>query len=52
MALRISATSPHPGLLTLPWHIPLEEWEGDFVVPLPRGISRHVVRLVGLGESF
>jgi Domain of unknown function (DUF4032)/Lipopolysaccharide kinase (Kdo/WaaP) family len=51
MALRIVATNPHPGLLTLPWDLPLEEWEGDFVVPLPRGISRHVVRFVRLGNS-
>jgi hypothetical protein len=50
MALRISATSPPPGLLTLPWHLPLEEWEGDFLVPLPRGISRHVVRFVRLDD--
>jgi hypothetical protein len=52
MALRISATSPHPGLVTLPWHLPLEQWQGDFLVPLPRGISRHVVRFVRLGESI
>jgi tRNA A-37 threonylcarbamoyl transferase component Bud32 len=52
MALRISATSPHPRLLTLPWHLPLEQWQGDFLVPLPRGISRHVVRFVRLGESI
>jgi tRNA A-37 threonylcarbamoyl transferase component Bud32 len=52
MALRIVATSPHPGLLTLPWHLPLEQWEGDFVVPLPRGISRHVVRFIRLGDSL
>jgi hypothetical protein len=52
MALRIVARSPHPGLLTLPWHLPLERWEGDFVVPLPRGISRHVVRFIRLGESI
>jgi Domain of unknown function (DUF4032)/Lipopolysaccharide kinase (Kdo/WaaP) family len=52
MALRIVATSPHPGLLTLPWHLPLEQWEGDFVVPLPRGISRHIVRFIRLGESI
>ncbi|MBA2445358.1 MAG: DUF4032 domain-containing protein [Nocardioidaceae bacterium] len=48
MALRILATSPHPGLVSLPWHLPLEEWGGDFVVPLPRGLSRHIVRFVRL----
>jgi hypothetical protein len=50
MALRISATQPHPALLTLPWHLPLEEWDGDFLVPLPRGISRHIVRFVRLDD--
>jgi hypothetical protein len=50
MALRIIATNPHPGLLTLPWHLPLEDWKGDFIVPLPRGISRHVVRFVRLDD--
>jgi hypothetical protein len=48
MALRISATNPHPALLTLPWHVPLEDWDDDFLVPLPRGISRHIVRFVRL----
>jgi tRNA A-37 threonylcarbamoyl transferase component Bud32 len=47
MALRIVATNPHPALVTmLPWHLPLEDWTGEFMVPLPRGISRHVVRFV------
>lgn len=50
MALRISATNPHPALLSLPWHLPLEDWEGDFLVPLPRGISRHIVRFVRLED--
>ncbi|MBA2560682.1 MAG: DUF4032 domain-containing protein [Propionibacteriales bacterium] len=51
MALRIIATNPHPSLVTLlPWHLPLEEWSGEFLVPLPRGISRHIVRFVRLGD--
>jgi tRNA A-37 threonylcarbamoyl transferase component Bud32 len=50
MALRIVATAPDPSLVTLPWHLPLEEWEGEFVVPLPRGLSRHVVRFVRLHD--
>jgi hypothetical protein len=51
MALRILATNPHPDLVTLlPWDLPLEEWTGDFLVPLPRGISRHVVRFVRLHD--
>ncbi len=51
MALRIVATSPHPALVTLPWHQPLEDWDGPFMVPLPRGLSRHIVRFVRLGEQ-
>jgi Domain of unknown function (DUF4032)/Lipopolysaccharide kinase (Kdo/WaaP) family len=47
MALQIIATRPDPALMTLPWHLPLEEWE-EHLVPLPRGISRHVVRFVRL----
>jgi len=49
MPLRIVATEPNPALVTLPWSTPLENWDEEFVVPLPRGISRHVVRIVRLG---
>lgn len=52
MALRIVATSPHPALMSLPWQQPLEEWDSSFLVPLPRGISRHVVRFVRLASSL
>jgi len=51
MALRIVAMSPPPGLVTLPWHLPLEQWKGDFLVGLPRGLSRHVVRFVRVGDQ-
>jgi hypothetical protein len=51
MALRIVATRPNPALVTLPWSIPLEEWGDDVVVQLPRGISRHIVRIVRLGHD-
>src|SRR4051812_8200262 len=50
MALRIVANRPDPALLGLPWSTPLEEWT-EHVVPLPRGLSRHVVRIVRLGAS-
>jgi hypothetical protein len=49
MPLRIVATRPNPALLMLPWALPLEEWT-DHVVPLPRGLSRHVVRIVRIGD--
>lgn len=51
MPLRITATRPNPALVTLPWNTPLEEWDDEFVVPLPRGLSRHVVRIVRLGQD-
>jgi hypothetical protein len=35
------------GLLSLPWHEPLEEWDDDQLLEVAhRGISRHVVRFV------
>ncbi|KRE95726.1 lipopolysaccharide kinase [Nocardioides sp. Soil774] len=51
MAMRIVASRPDPAILGLPWDTPLEEWPDDFVVPLPRGLSRHVVRIVRLGAN-
>ncbi|MDQ4054820.1 MAG: DUF4032 domain-containing protein [Actinomycetota bacterium] len=50
MALHIVANRPDPALLTLPWSTPLEDWTDEHVVPLPRGLSRHVVRIVRLGD--
>ncbi|MBZ5734610.1 DUF4032 domain-containing protein [Nocardioides sp. TRM66260-LWL] len=49
--LRILAHRPDPRLWGLPWHVPLEEWDERVVVPLPRGLSRHVVRIVRVGEQ-
>jgi hypothetical protein len=43
---RFVATRPDTGLLSLPWDVPLEDWPDDYLVALPRGISRHVVRFV------
>ena len=50
MALRITAVPDDPALLDLPWDTPLEDWPAERIVPLPRGISRHVVRFVRLGS--
>ncbi|HEY3529371.1 MAG TPA: DUF4032 domain-containing protein [Nocardioides sp.] len=50
MALHLVASRPDPALVRLPWSTPLAEWSDDYVVPLPRGLSRHVVRIVRLGE--
>ncbi|HWJ81480.1 MAG TPA: DUF4032 domain-containing protein [Nocardioides sp.] len=46
MALHVVATRPDPDLLTLPWATALAEWPEPPVVRLPRGLSRHVVRIV------
>lgn len=45
-ALQITAASPDPALLDLPWDIPLEDWPEETLAALPRGISRHIVRFV------
>jgi hypothetical protein len=51
MARQLLAAPSDPALLDLPWDTPLELWPADQLVPLPRGISRHVVRFVGLGGN-
>src|SRR5205085_1893421 len=51
MALQLLAAPSDPALLDLPWDTPLEEWPADQLVALPRGLSRHVVRFVRLGEA-
>ena len=42
------------GLLSLPWHLPLEEWQDDRLVEIRnRGTSRHVVRFVAeMGQLY
>jgi hypothetical protein len=52
MALHIVASRPDPALVGLPWSTPLAEWTDDHVVPLPRGLSRHIVRIVRLRERM
>ena len=38
------------GLLSLPFHLPLEEWDPELLLEVPqRGISRHVVRFTAQG---
>lgn len=39
-------------MLDFPWDTPLEDWPAELLIPLPRGISRHVVRFVQVGETF
>jgi hypothetical protein len=52
MAQHIVASRTDPDLLRLPWSTPLADWSDDFVVPLPRGLSRHIVRIVRLGSRM
>jgi Domain of unknown function (DUF4032)/Lipopolysaccharide kinase (Kdo/WaaP) family len=50
MALHIVASRPDPAVVGLPWSTPLAEWPEEYVVPLPRGLSRHVVRIIRLRD--
>ena len=50
-ALKITAASSNPKMFTLPWHKPLATWPEDLLANLPRGISRHVVRFVHVGDE-
>lgn len=52
MGLHFVASRPDPALLQLPWSVPLDQWPNEHLVPLPRGLSRHVVRIVRLGASI
>ncbi|MGV8886339.1 MAG: DUF4032 domain-containing protein [Microbacteriaceae bacterium] len=47
-SLNITAATVDPGLLDLPWNLPLEIWPDEVIAALPKGISRHLVRFVNL----
>ena len=49
--LTITAASSNPRMFMLPWSQPLSAWPQDLLVNLPRGISRHVVRFVHVGDD-
>src|SRR4051812_28457148 len=49
---QLIARTGHPSFLDLPWDTPLDEWETDKIVELPRGIHRHVVRFVEYEERL
>lgn len=51
MALRMTGAPDEQGLVDLPWHVPLADWPSEQLVGLPRGLSRHVVRFVGVGQA-
>ena len=49
---RFLAAQRDTRLITLPWNAPLAEWPEEYLVALPRGISRHVVRFVRVGNEI
>lgn len=49
--MEITAADTDPGLLLLPWNVPLAQWPEDLVISLPRGISRNLVRFVAFGRD-
>jgi len=48
---RFLAATPDPALIGLPWSVPLAQWSPEHLVALPRGLSRHVVRFIRVGED-
>ncbi len=46
---RFLSAQPDARLIPLPWTCPLEDWPTTYLVALPRGISRHVVRFIRVG---
>ena len=49
---RFLAAKPDAHLIRLPWHLPLDQWPAEHLVALPRGISRHVVRFIQVGDDI
>jgi hypothetical protein len=43
---------PDSRIIPLPWDLPLAQWPTDYLVALPRGISRHVVRFIKVGGDI
>lgn len=51
-SMNISSSTYASELIPLPWDTPLEQWPDDLIEALPRGISRHVVRFIGLQRGI
>ena len=51
-SMSITSSTYASALLTLPWDTPLEQWPDDLIAALPRGISRHIVRFVGINRGI
>lgn len=48
---RFLSAKPDARLIPLPWNLPLAEWPAEHLVALPRGLSRHVVRFIRVGDE-
>lgn len=48
---RFLSAQPDARLIPLPWDVPLIDWPTHHLVALPRGISRHVVRFISVGDE-
>jgi hypothetical protein len=48
---RLTTLGSHTELLDLPFDLPLQDWDDDRIVHVPRGISRHVVRFVRVEDE-
>ncbi|QRP61018.1 DUF4032 domain-containing protein [Corynebacterium minutissimum] len=51
-SMSITSSTYASALLTLPWDTPLEQWPDKLIAALPRGISRHIVRFVGVERGI
>lgn len=51
MTLRFLVARPSSDLVRLPWDQPLADWDNSLLVPMARGISRHVVRFVRIAGA-
>src|SRR5699024_12514384 len=51
-SMSITSSAYASALLTLPWGTPLEQWPDNLIAALPRGISRHIVRFVGINRGI
>lgn len=52
MDFQIVTRTGHPGMLDLPWDVPLSRWEVERLVEVERGVGRHVVRFVKYGATI
>lgn len=51
-SLSITASEMAPELFELPWDVALEDWPEETIAALPKGISRHIVRFIHLGQHI